>query len=370
MLRRTALLGASFAAVAACACVPGDARGAVRQVLARTPTSITSLAAGGDRVAWSRLCSLRVGVGTRLEVRSDGTGAVSRIGGCRPGFGPGGCCGSYTPQTGGVTSDGLVWWFGGVDGNSESDWSVHAKFRRTAESKVDAVTLLCGANGCSCGNVGSALGPIAAGGAILYSTSRYIGDPSDCASGGGQILAGGAIHRIERTSSGARSSKVGSAPGASMLAAAAGRFAERPLVPGGPIEPGVEVRTADTGALISSFIPSGSIQALGLARRFAAVLVNSGGSETIQRFAVGSGDPLGSTAVPTNTAPFLDVSGHRILYLVGRRRIHLLNLRTGRDRLLIRAGNYPDGLSLDGNLVVWYGQTPDGHGVLLGITLR
>jgi hypothetical protein len=116
----------------------------------------------------------------------------------------------------------------------------------------------------------------------------------------------------------------------------------------------VEVRDAKTGALVTTFNPTGTVVALALTRARVAVLVRAAsGARRIERYSVATGSLVGSTWVSRRTANRLDMSGSRILYRTGTA-IRLLDADTGIKRLLARTTSiFPIGVSIEGARVAW-----------------
>ena len=146
------------------------------------------------------------------------------------------------------------------------------------------------------------------------------------------------------------------APPAYLLARAAGRIAIVPAVlierysdwsyaaPGGT----VEIRNATSGALISSF-PTGTVRALALSKNIAAVLEDN----WVNLYNVATGELLGSTSVPADTAGELEIEGSRIVFRTNHA-IKLLNAATGRVSTLATTTPWrPSGVAIDGRTVAW-----------------
>jgi hypothetical protein len=143
-------------------------------------------------------------------------------------------------------------------------------------------------------------------------------------------------------------------PPAFVLARAAGRVAIVPAVISDPpsataVGNGtVEIRNATSGALISSF-PTGTVRALALSKDIAAELEGS----WVNLFDVATGELLGSTSVPADTASELDIEGPRIIFRTNHA-IKLLNTDTGRVSTLATTTPWrPSGLAIDGRTVAW-----------------
>lgn len=144
------------------------------------------------------------------------------------------------------------------------------------------------------------------------------------------------------------------APPAIVLAESAGRVAIAPVDTGErqngtPAAAGtVEIRNATTGALVSSVSPAGAVRAAALTPAFLAVLVG----RRIVRYDAASGQLLGSTPVPVDTAADLDASGAWIAF----RRAHavcVLDTRAGRISTVATTPWQPTGVALDGRTLAW-----------------
>jgi hypothetical protein len=115
----------------------------------------------------------------------------------------------------------------------------------------------------------------------------------------------------------------------------------------------VQIRNAISGALVTSFAPSGTVDAIALSRRVAVVLVRGPG-RTLQivGYDARTGEFLRAVAVPRQTGRRLDVEGSRVVFRVDRS-IRVFDIRTGRHFAVWRADSVPVDVSIDGNVVAW-----------------
>lgn len=111
----------------------------------------------------------------------------------------------------------------------------------------------------------------------------------------------------------------------------------------------VEVRDAKTGAVVSTFSPSGPVRAITLSARVVAVL--AGGR--IERYDVATGNLVGATPVSAQVARELDIEGARIVFR-DNRTIRLLDSASGRVSVLAKTTPWkPVAVSIEGRTVVW-----------------
>jgi len=123
------------------------------------------------------------------------------------------------------------------------------------------------------------------------------------------------------------------------------------------------VRNATSGALITKFSPVGTVEAVALSQRMAAVLVQRGTDKRIDRYDATTGSLLGSTTVPATTEDTLAMASKAIVYstLVLRdpriggadTKIWLLDPRNGRATPLATTRETAIGLSISGSRVAW-----------------
>lgn len=344
--------------VVVCSMVAACAAGAASQALAATPhtlfraPNIRSLIPGGGRIGWIQAPA--TGGCYTVWVRGDTSGVRRKLTGCRT-------INVANPRTEMLaTGSTRIYWLEQGEGNNETDYAIVAAGRPGTARSVDHFVFGCGANGCGCGNVGNQLGPGALlSGDYLYATSKYDGDPSNCAIGGDMILTGGGVRRA--TASG--HALIGSAPGASLVAAATARFAELPLVPNGPAQPDIQVRNAATGALIRTIATGGVVGRLSMSGAGVVAQVGVNGATTLRLYNPSTGALVHSRYVRSN-AKLINASGARALYLVGND-IHIFNLLTGQTHLVYRSPRPLGTLRLDGRLIVWLGSGPAVMGIKL-----
>lgn len=164
-----------------------------------------------------------------------------------------------------------------------------------------------------------------------------------------QVSGGGVF-----TLTGATPRKLPGAPPAIVLAETANRLAIAPLdtnqsTDGTPLATGsIEIRNATTGALVSSVTPAGVLRAATLTPTTLAVLAGS----RIVRYDIASGQLLGSTPVPTNTAADLESSGTRIAFR-RTRSVAVLDATTGRISTVVATPWRPTSVALDGPKLTW-----------------
>jgi hypothetical protein len=153
---------------------------------------------------------------------------------------------------------------------------------------------------------------------------------------------GGATFRV--TGSGERVRLPG-VPPTRKISAAEGRIALA-LSGGGT----VQLRDAQSGALLSSITLTGNAQRLALGSSRAAVLVNDGGDRRIEWYDL-AGTILGHVDV-RDDATDLDMAGPRVVYRNGRR-VHVLDIRTQERPIVARPRATPVGLSIERRRVAW-----------------
>ena len=325
---------------------------AARHPLFRAP-NIRGMVPGGGRIAWIQEASS--GACYSVWVRGDVRRLRHDLTGCRS-------LASAANRSAEIVgpSAARVFWTQQTDGSLETDFAIFTAGAVGSARRIDRLVLECGLSGCSCRHVGRlpGLGAIL-GGDYLYPTLTYDGDPTDCAGGGGMILTGGSMRR--GTASG--HATIGSSPGASLVAAAMGRFAELPLVPGGPAQPDIEVRTAATGALVKTISTGGVVKQLSMSREGVVAQVDAGGTNTLRLYNPTTGALVRSLWLRPD-ATLINASGARALYRVGPSHIRTFNLKTGRTHALATI-RFPGDIRLDGRLVAWIG----GHDTVEGIML-
>jgi hypothetical protein len=173
-------------------------------------------------------------------------------------------------------------------------------------------------------------------------------------SGGGVwTLAGMTPHRLP-----------GVAP-AYVLAESAGRIAIAPVATdesteGTPVAEGtIEIRSATTGELVSTVLPPRPFRAATLTPTTLAVLT----ATQIVRYAVPSGQILGSTAVAADSASALDSGGGGIAFRRARS-VGVLDAATGRVSIAVTAAGTwrPSGVAIAGQILAWAESRRVAHG--------
>lgn len=291
------------------------------------------------------------------------TGRTVRLSGC---FGDAAASGVSAPLE---LAGGRAYW--GIDsfGETEDVWGIQTATAATGRRQIAHGDLSCGAAGCLCGNDGLVDGTTAAAGGVAYYFTRQRIVGSQCSSGiaSKDTIAGGDVQRAHRTSRGGIIvTNVSGAPSALMLAASAGRIL---IVPAtgldydlpDPTNLTVQIRDGANGALVSSFQPVGTIEAVALSSRLAAVLVGSGSQLRLVWYAVSDGHQVGSrTLASTHAAMYgMNRNGRRILFSV-RRHIDILRTDTGRVHLVHIARRGIFRAVISGRLVAWAVAWPRG----------
>lgn len=193
------------------------------------------------------------------------------------------------------------------------------------------------------------------GSTLAYAIVEIDQIPEGCDTTGAcqSVLAGGGVWTVV----GGRKRRLPGAPPALMLAASAGRLAVVPAAnEAGQLAPPrtVEIRTATTGALLTSFSTTGIVRAVALSPRVAAVVVldDRGRRKRIERYDPASGALLGSTSAPPQTENELDVADRTIVYRSGRL-IRRLDALTGRGAIVARADWRLAAFAIEGDTVAW-----------------
>ncbi len=328
----------------------------VSQVRAATPRTlftvpeIETMMAGGGRIAW--IHDTRPGLCYTAWVRGDTSGVARRLNSC-----------VYSDSTNSMVGVGStrVFWEEAFEAHNETDWRVLTAASPGSTRTIESLVLACGSNGCSCGNAGFQLGRgAAANGEYVYSTLSIDGDPTDCQSGGGMIVTGGNMRRS--TASG--HVRLANASGASLVAAANGRFAELPQVPQGPAQPDIEVRNITTGALVCTITSGGTVTELAMSREGVVAQIESNGATALRLYNSTTGALIRSRFV-RSTARLINASGARALYLIGEHDIRIFNLTTGRTHAIFTTRHTLRDIRLDGRLIAWVYH----KGTVRGITL-
>lgn len=260
-----------------------------------------------------------------------------------------------------------VYWAQSQGGNLERTWSLWTTADPGRKTRLIQGAVDCGAE-CSClPNLGTDLGPTAgAGTTFLFSSHDLTASPTCAPASGDQgIVTASRLTRVSPGPSGLEMADVPGVPGAPVytlrtLAYAAGRVALVPLENGeSPFHAAgrVEIHDVETGALVSQFSPTGSIEAIALSQSAVVVLLRAtNGESRIEHRSVSTGALQASWPVRAAIFPALDIHGPRIVYRIGAE-IRVLRVDTGRSRLLHRVTSptfFTIGdVQIEGNRVVW-----------------
>ena len=114
----------------------------------------------------------------------------------------------------------------------------------------------------------------------------------------------------------------------------------------------VEIRDTKTTRLVTSFRPRGLVRAIALSVTRAAVLVETKSELRIEWYDADSGARLGAFAVPSSTAHRISTDGRFAAFAAGKT-LRVLDLATGRQRIVARAPSKPVGLSVWTGRLVW-----------------
>jgi hypothetical protein len=269
-----------------------------------------------------------------------------------------------------VLAGARTYWAQSEGGNSERTWSIWTAAAPGQTTRLIGRAVNCG-TACSCAppNLGTDLGGTAgAATTFLFSTRDMAPSPSCQPGGDSGIVTASRVTRVTAGPSGLAMADVPGAPGsvASILAYAVGRVAVVPLENGESPnhDPGrVEIRDVASGALVSQFAPTASVQDVALSRSVAAVLVTGGGTARIETYDIQTGALLDSWTPRSSISPSLDIAGTRIVYRVGSE-IRILRIDTGGSRLLHRVQGSSffriGSPQIEGKRVVWYVRS-QGH---------
>jgi hypothetical protein len=132
----------------------------------------------------------------------------------------------------------------------------------------------------------------------------------------------------------------------------------------------VEIRRLSTGKLVTTFDAQGDVQALALSQRYVAAVIRDGGGARVEVRDAHSGALLRQVRAP-QAAPRalalwegprpLSVAGRQVAFAAGRK-LKLLDIRTGRVRIVAVVRGTVVGLDLQGRRLTW-AETPTlGHG--------
>ena len=178
--------------------------------------------------------------------------------------------------------------------------------------------------------------------------------------------------RLMRVADGRATRVRGPAPPA-LLDVSAGRLAIVPVIGRGErarrAKPLVEIRTADTGALIRTIRLGGAPTALALSTTTVAVLLRPPGAPPrIERYAARTGSRIGATSVDDAIVDELDADRGAVVYHAGRTILVLDRrgaVRPLADTISVRG---PIGLSIDGRRVAW-AENIRGRGTVRAVAL-
>lgn len=326
--------------------------------LVTTRHPITALAHDGDRIAWLTIWE-KGGCGA-VRVRTVPDGKI--VGLRRP-------CGSQTPAPPLVLAGGRALWTAYGGGNTP-DWTYKTAavrdrtirtlgwFERSVGWTTDLVAY---------GDWTS----VAGDGRTLAFARVITHDPDEDFSPPFPVEGGGA----SRVLAGAAST-IPDVPPVDLLAASAGRIAVLPagpyqLEPSSPPPPApgaaVEIRSTETGAIVTSLAVDGTVLEVALSGRQAAVLAaDDEGGRWIERRDAVTGELLDTAAVAAE-ARALDVAGTRVLFRVGKS-IRLFDGATDTTRTIRTTKRWPIGVTIEGRRVVW-AVNKGGRGRVLSLVL-
>jgi hypothetical protein len=335
----------------------GSAPPRVQTIYRNAAGPIAAFAADGDLLAWfspgAHSCNavhVLSLTGVKVTLPKPGTRNVT----CRWSVG-GGPVGLAVAET----SGGALWTLN-EQAQVDLDYVVGATATEPRERRFDQIAHTRAGAGLWLGGVAGS------GSTLVYAVTNvaYV-DQVACLSGGSCRLriAGGAIHRV----SGRRNPILHHTGPAIAVAAAAGRVAYIPArevgdgglplaSPGAPIP----VRSARTGAIVTSIAPRGLPTGIALATHVLALLVRRGNRTSIAWYDPVHGMRLGEVRVPESTSTRLAASDRIIVYSVGKV-LHAIDVADGMVRRLLTAPAAPVGLSIAGDRVLW-AENLDGRG--------
>jgi hypothetical protein len=129
----------------------------------------------------------------------------------------------------------------------------------------------------------------------------------------------------------------------------------------------VEIRNARSGAMISSFSPTGTVLALAFSgRRVASLAKLAGGDRRVEIHSARTGALQRTLPVSRRIAAF-DLAGKQLVYRVGKA-IRLFDVESGELRTVARMNGHPLGLSIEDRRIVWAENRANG-GVVRSIVL-
>jgi hypothetical protein len=259
-----------------------------------------------------------------------------------------------------------LYWAQSSGGNLERTWSLWTTVDPGSTTRLIQRAVNCGVE-CSClPDLGTDLGPTTGAATTFVFSSHDLTASPTCvpASGEQGLVTASRLTRVTAGPSGLQAADVPGVPGAPALtrtlAYAAGRVALVPLANGespSRVAGHVEIHDAGSGALVSQFSPTGSIEAIALSRSAVVVLIQgTDGKTRIEHRSVATGALEGSWPVRTAIFPSLDIHGPRVVYRIGTE-IRVLRVDTGGSRLLHRVTRptfFTIGdVQIEGNRVVW-----------------
>jgi hypothetical protein len=330
----------------------------------RTPRPIDEPAAAGGRVAWIQagVCSSgfsvwRASLSTKRRVRL--TKCMTAV----QGPGPLRLAGARAMWSVPFNSSG---------GMEATVYAATHLGQRRAVARFS--TTDCSDGSCDQGASGiRTLGALAAGGAHLDHGVIIVGAGPTCSGGVcDEIATGGTVRRIP--AAGGKPVTVPGAPAAALLAAAAGRIADVPLVVGADgvqASHTVDVINAGTGTFAATIAITSTIHAVALSRSMLAVLVRSAaGVDRVRRYTP-TGALVGVTRLST-ARPLVDdlhIARSRVV-LETRSSIFELNGVTGRVRRVHLAARPILGVAVaDGPRVLWFQRSSAPGGTILTLRL-
>jgi hypothetical protein len=323
---------------------------AAAQVLYRAPHRILGLAATDRQLAWAEQGTQPLGC-FRI-MRKPPAGAPTPLTRCRP-FGN---LGAQTVTDVGLLSTRVFW------GESDIGTSFRSRVVYTATGvgtrrRVLTLEEPCGSGPCSPSSSGQVPGPMTTGhGALYYSVFAVSVDAM-----GNETVTGGSVHRaLVAPGAGIRHPRLPGAPGAALLAQAAGRLAVvpadtstralRPL-------PALELRNDRTGALLWSRPVTGTIEALALSRRIVVALVDTAGDQSIRIYRPGTGR-LSAVVEVHRGVIAIACSGTRLVYAKARHVFfrHRTGIGSSVTARIANSRFRISDLEIIGHVVTWHGR--------------
>jgi hypothetical protein len=124
----------------------------------------------------------------------------------------------------------------------------------------------------------------------------------------------------------------------------------------------VEIRSLETGSVVRSFRPQGIVRAVALSETRAVVILEYLGSRTIESYDIASGRRLSVASVP-QSARRLSTDGRHAAF-IARTDVRVLDLESGRQRIVRRAQTFPSGLWIRSGRLVWAENGPSTARIL------